>query len=223
MISKAATIRPYAEARQNMVDNQLRANTIVDEGLIAAMGRIPREAFVPEALSGIAYVDEDLAIGDGRYMAEPMVLARLIQAAGVKQGDMVLDVGCGAGYSSAVLASLGASVVALECDPRLADRARANLTALGIAGVAVVTGDLAAGHAARAPYSVILIAGRVERLPLALTGQLAPGGRLVAVFAERGRVGQAVLVHQGSSARVALFDAATHPVPGFAAEPGFVF
>lgn len=223
MTVKAAIIRPYAEARQNMVDNQLRANTIVDEGLIAAIGRIPRERFVPEAVASIAYVDEDLALGDGRFMAEPMVLARLIQAGGVKRGDMVLDVGCATGYSSAVLASLGASVVALECDPRLADRARANLAALGLSGVAVETGDLAKGHAARAPYNVILIAGRVERLPQALMSQLVPGGRLVAVFAERGRVGQAVVVHQGSTARVSLFDAASHPMPGFAAEPGFVF
>ncbi|MCC7046120.1 MAG: protein-L-isoaspartate O-methyltransferase [Alphaproteobacteria bacterium] len=223
MIGKSTTVRPYAEARQNMVDNQLRANTIVDEGLIEAMGRIPRERFVPEALAGIAYVDEDLALGHGRFMAEPMVLARLIQAAGVKRGDMVLDVGCATGYSSAVLASLGASVVALESDPRLADQARANLAALGLSGVVVETGDLALGFGARAPYNAILIAGRIERIPQALIAQLAPGGRLATVFAGRGQVGRGVLVHQGSLARVSLFDAASHLVPGFAAEPGFVF
>ena len=223
MISEAATKSTYAEARQNMVDNQLRANTVTHEALLAAMGRLPRDRFVPEALAGIAYVDEDLAIGGSRFLAEPMVLTRLIQAAGVKPGDKVLDMGCATGYSTAVLASLGAQVVALECDPRLADRARVNLTALGISGANVVTGDLAAGYPAGAPYDVILIAGRIGRLPQVLLGQLAPGGRFVAVMAEHGRVGQAVIVHQGSASRVPLFDAATPPMPGFAAAPGFVF
>jgi protein-L-isoaspartate(D-aspartate) O-methyltransferase len=223
MTIDAAAKPTYAEARQNMVDNQLRANKVTDEALLAAMGRIARERFVPEALAGIAYIDEDLAIGDGRFLLEPMVLARLIQAAEVRAGDRVLDVGCATGYAAAVLATLGARVVALEGDPRLADRARAILAAEGVTGVSVVAGDLAQGHPPGAPYDVILVEGRIERLPPVLLGQLAAGGRLVAVMAERGRVGEAVLVRQGSGARVALFDAATLPLPGFAAEPGFVF
>jgi protein-L-isoaspartate(D-aspartate) O-methyltransferase len=223
MTIEAATKPTYAEARQNMVDNQLRANAVTDEALLAAMGRIPRERFVPEAMAGIAYIDEDLPIGGGRFLLEPMVLARLIQAAGVKPGDKALDIGCATGYAAAVLAALGARVVALECDPRLADRARATLAAEGASAVTVAAGDLVQGHPAGAPYDVILIEGRIERLPSALLGQLAPGGRLVTVMAERGRVGEAIIVRQGSAARVALFDAATLPLPGFAAEPGFVF
>lgn len=223
MIREAATKPTYAEARQNMVDNQLRANAVTDEALLAAMGKIPRERFVPEALSGIAYVDEDLALGGDRFLVEPMVLARLIQAARVKPGDRVLDVGTATGYSAAVLAALGARVVALEQDSRLADRARANLAALALPDASVVVGELTQGYAAGAPYDVILIAGRIERLPPVLLAQLAPGGRLVAVMGERGRVGEAVIVHQGSAARVPLFDAASRLMPGFAAEPGFVF
>ncbi|MCK6452160.1 MAG: protein-L-isoaspartate O-methyltransferase [Alphaproteobacteria bacterium] len=217
------TTTTYAEARQNMVDNQLRANKVVDEALLAVMGRLPRELFVPLHLRGIAYVDEDLPLGNARYLIEPMVLARLIQAAELKPGDKVLDIGAATGYSTAVLGSLAASVVALESDPRLAERARANLSELAIANATVTTGPLEAGHAALGPYDVVLIGGAVERLPRAVVDQLSHGGRLVTVMRRRDRVGEAVLHRRSPAAEIALFDAATPVMPGFVAEPSFVF
>jgi protein-L-isoaspartate(D-aspartate) O-methyltransferase len=213
----------YAEARRNMVDNQLRANKVIDEALLAVMGELPREDFLPEGLAGIAYVDEDVPLGRGRFLMEPMVFARLVQAARVGPGDRVLDIGCATGYSTAVLARLAKSVVAVECDAGLARRARGALAAHGIANATVVDGALERGHAALAPYDAILIGGAIEELPRAVSDQLAFGGRLVAVYAPRGRTGEGSLYAGRPLTRVALFDAATGRMPGFAAEPSFAF
>jgi protein-L-isoaspartate(D-aspartate) O-methyltransferase len=219
------TTAVHAEARRNMVDNQLRANTVTDQALLAAMGELPREGFLPGHLSGCAYFDDDVPLGRGRFLMEPMVLARLIQAAGVGLGDRVLDIGCATGYSTAVLARLAKSVVAVESDPALARRARETLQGLGVANATVVDGLLERGHQALAPYDVIVIGGAIERLPRAVADQLTHGGRLVAVLASRarGRMGEASLYTGRPLTRVTLFDAATGLLPGFAAEPGFVF
>lgn len=226
MVGAAAVKLSYAEARQNMVDNQLRANKVVDDDLIAIMGRLPREAFVPERLKGIAYVDEDVALGGGRYLMEPMVLARLIQAAAVRPGDKALVLGCATGYGAAVLAGLGAQVVAVDGDDKLAERARSNLAALGVSGCEVAAGEPQTGHAG-GPYDVILIEGGVERVPPAVLSQLAEGGRLVTVIAEPGAVGEASLLQATEKgrppARVPLFDAATPVLAEFTAERSFVF
>jgi protein-L-isoaspartate(D-aspartate) O-methyltransferase len=224
----AAAVKPgYAEARQNMVDNQLRANKVVDDDLIAVMGRLPREVFVPDNLKGIAYVDEDVAIGGGRCLIEPMVLARLIQAAAVQPGDKALVLGCGTGYGAAVLAGLGAQVTGVDADPTLVDRARSALAAAQVGGVTLVAAPVEAGYASGAPYDVILIEGAVERVPPTVLGQLASGGRLVTVLAEPGMVGEATLLQATRKgmppARVPLFDAATAVLPAFTVERSFVF
>ena len=214
-----------AEARRNMVDNQLRANKVTDQALLEIMGALPREAFLPGSLAGCAYVDEDVPLGRGRFLMEPMVLARLIQAARIGPGDRVLEIGCATGYSTAVMASLAKSVVAVESDPALARRASAALTDLGAANAAVVEGPMGKGHPQGAPYDAILIGGAIEVLPRAVQDQLAQGGRIVAVLAShgRGRMGEASLYAGRPLTRVALFDAATGLLPDFAAEPGFVF
>jgi protein-L-isoaspartate(D-aspartate) O-methyltransferase len=217
------TTATYAEARQNMVDNQLRTNKVVDDRLLDVMGRLARERFVPEHLRGIAYIDEDLPLGRGRFLIEPMVLARLIQAAAPLPGDKALDIGCATGYSTAVLARLMASVVAVESDPALADQARTALSREGISNATVATGALESGHAAGGPYDIVLIAGAVERLPPGIVSQIAPSGRLVTVMRRRNRVGEAILYRRSPAAEVALFDAGTPLMPGFAAEPSFVF
>ncbi len=214
----------YAAARRNMVENQVRPNRVTDPRVVSAIAEIPREAFVPKHLADIAYVDEALALGQGRYLMEPMVLARLLQAAEVDSSDVVLDIGCATGYAAAVLARLASIVVALESDPALAAAATETLSGLGIDTVTVVEGALERGYPKQAPYDVIFIDGSVSEFPPAIAEQLAEGGRMVAVIHGE-PMGRGVLVtrHGGILSRREVFDAGTPLLPGFAAEAAFVF
>lgn len=221
-----------AEARANMVENQVRPNRVTDERLLAAMAAVPRERFVGEKFASVAYVDEDIAVSPGRYLMEPMVFARLLQAAEIKPADVVLDIGCATGYSTAVLARLADTVVAVESDEALAETAIALMTELDADNTAVVTGELSEGYAKQAPYDVIVLGGAVEQTPDALTDQLAEGGRLVCVVtgagsngAGIGKVGRAMLFRRMYGALTAreLFDASVPPLPGFASAPRFEF
>lgn len=211
-----------AAARRNMVNCQIRPNKVTDLRVIEAFESVAREGFVPDSLAGVAYLDADLEIAPGRFLMEPMVMARLIQAVEPEPGDRVLDVGTGRGYAAAVLARLAGPVVALEGDPALAEAARKALA--GFANVTVVTGDLASGHAAGAPYDIIFVGGAVERVPSTLLDQLAEGGRLVVVAHENG-VGEASLYQKrgGVVSHRGLFEAGTPRLPGFAATPRFEF
>jgi protein-L-isoaspartate(D-aspartate) O-methyltransferase len=214
----------FAAARRSMVTNQLVPNRVTDERVTAAMGSVARELFVPEAVRAAAYADEDVALGRGRFVMEPRVFARLLQAAAVGASDLVLDVGCGTGYSSAVLAKLAATVVALEEDAELAQRATQTLARAGADNVAVVTGPMRAGYAQQGPYDVIFVNGAVPAIPDRLAAQLADGGRLVAVVGAA-RLGKATLVVNvgGVAGAQVLFDAAVPALPGFADPPKFVF
>ncbi|SDF13352.1 protein-L-isoaspartate O-methyltransferase family protein [Thalassobaculum litoreum] len=216
----------YALARLNMVESQIRTNKVTDPALINAFDTIPRELFVPKSKRGIAYVDEALEVGAGRYMLEPMVLARLLQAALPKPGDVALDVACGTGYATVVLSKLVSVVVGVEEEPSLVDSGNANLEALAIDNAAIVNGPLAQGYGKQAPYDVILIDGGVETVPQKLFDELADGGRLVTV--EGGtptEPGVAVLYEKLGShiGRRILFDAGTPLLAGFRREAGFVF
>jgi protein-L-isoaspartate(D-aspartate) O-methyltransferase len=215
----------YDLARLNMVESQIRTNKVSDPALLDALETLPRERFLPPHLRGIAYVDVDVHLGEGRYLIEPRVLARLLQEAAVEPGDIVLDVGAGTGYSSAVLSRLAASVVAIESVERLAAMARENLKDLGIDTVTVIESDLAGGHEAQAPYNTILINGAVAQVPPRLTEQLADGGRLVAVVKQGDGLGKAMLYwrHGETVSARGLFDAATPMLPEFLATKGFVF
>lgn len=220
----------FAQARRMMVDGQLRTFDVTDLPLLAAMDDIPRERFVPESRRAFAYIDQDIPVSDGldapesRSMLAPMVLARLIQALDVKKGEKALDVACGLGYSSAILARLGASVVALEASEALAAAARERLGQSGFAGVETVVGPLDRGYPDRAPYDVILVNGAVEMKPRTLLEQLAESGRLACVEG-RGRAAKARLYVRSGDAFGArsLFDAAAPPLTAFRTEPGFVF
>jgi protein-L-isoaspartate(D-aspartate) O-methyltransferase len=214
----------YVTARKAMVDSQLLPNKLLDERLTAAMGRVPRERFVPKALQGIAYVDEDIPLGEGRFLMEPLILARLLQAADIEADDTVLDVGCMTGYAAAVMAELAGTVVALERDPDLVARATDILADLDVTNVAVVEADLAEGLPDQGPYDVILVEGAVAETPGALTDQLAEGGRMLLVVRD-GDVGVAHLLTRrgGVIGRRALFDAATPILPGFEKTKSFVF
>jgi protein-L-isoaspartate(D-aspartate) O-methyltransferase len=217
----------FAIARRNMVEGQLRPNQIVHAGLLAALAELPRERFLPNDRAAIAYVDEAVPLGGGRYLMEPMVLARLIQMAQPVETDRTLVVGAGPGYGAAVLGRLVRSVVALECDETLAQRARNLLPAVGSTNVSVVTGPLAEGHAAGAPYDVILLEGSVPAIPDKLSRQLAEGGRLVAIVgaAMPGYPGRAHLGRMtgGIFSSRPVFDAGTPALPGFTIPARFVF
>jgi protein-L-isoaspartate(D-aspartate) O-methyltransferase len=215
----------YAAARLTMVESQLRTNKVTDEALLEAFLAVPRERFVPPALRGTAYVDDNLPLGNGRYLMEPMVFARLLQLAEIGRGDHVLEIGCATGYGTAVLARLARSVVAIESDAGLARQATARLRELAIGNAAVIEAALAAGYPGRAPYDVIVCAGALTRVPPAIAQQLADRGRLVAVLQEAGGMGRAVLVTSagGALSRWPAFDAAVPLLPGFQTEPSFTF
>ena len=182
----------YKELRRNMVDCQLRPNDITDLRILAAMDEVPREAFVPDALKPVAYADKDLRIvdrdesGGPRFMLTADALATLIQGADIQPNDFVLDIGCLTGYSSAVLAHLADSVVAVEAISNMVPQATDILSDLQIMNVAVVEGALADGQANQGPYDAILINGAVEVVPQMLLDQLKDGGRLVTIVQENG-------------------------------------
>jgi protein-L-isoaspartate(D-aspartate) O-methyltransferase len=215
----------YGAARLNMVESQIRPNKVVDLGVLQAFLDVPRERFVPEHLRGIAYVDEDVPLGGGRYLMEPMVLGRFLQFALIQPHETVLEVGTGTGYGAAVMARLARHVVALESDPAMAARAHAALASVGAGNVTVVEGALARGWHERAPYNVILFGGGVAQVPDAVVEQLADGGRLLAVETGTSGIGKAVLVMRtkGALSRRVVFDAGTPLLPGFEPEASFVF
>lgn len=214
-------------SRLNMVESQVRCNGVTDSRVIDAMAAVPRERFVAPAMQSLAYMDGCVAIGDGsshRHLMEPRVFAKLLQLAAVEGDDMVLDVGCGSGYSTAVLAHLAQAVVGLESQPALAETANTMLSALNLHNAAVVTGALNEGVARQGPYDAILLSGQVEQIPDALFDQLKEGGRLVAVVGTRASARAKLYVR--SEGRVSArddFDAQIVALPGFEKKAGFAF
>lgn len=220
----------FARQRQAMVDSQVRVNDVTDPRIIDAMLELPRERFVPKNRVELSYIDEDLPVSaakgttSARFLTEPMVLAKLVQALELAPDNRALVIGCATGYSAALLGKLVQEVVALEEDIELAAVAKRTLSALNANNVSVVTGPLNAGWPQGEPYDAILIDGSVEFVPEAITAQLKDGARLVTVVGT-GRSAKALVhVHSGGviSARP-IFDAAIPPLPGFARPPQFVF
>ncbi len=213
-----------ATARLNMVNNQLLTNKLTDDRIVQALLSVPRENFVPKALRGVAYLDEDIPLGEGRHLMEPMAFARILQAAEVQATDVVLDVACATGYSTAVLAQLAATVVGLETDEGAVAAAEAQLAALQVDNAAVVSGVLTDGCSEQGPYDVIFVNGAVEQVPPAYTAQLAEGGRMV-VVERQGQSSQAVLYsnRDGLVSRRELFDAMVPVLPGFQMADVFQF
>jgi protein-L-isoaspartate(D-aspartate) O-methyltransferase len=210
----------FAAARRQMVDCQLRPNRITDEAVLAAIGEVARERFVPAAARGVAYRDEDVEIANGRYLVEPLVAARLLQSAEIAPGERVLDVAGATGYLAALASRLAGTVTLVEGDQRLAELAR---QILGL-GATVVQGDPEQGVPNAAPFDVILVGGAVDYVPEPLKAQLAEGGRLLAIVMNQG-VGEMVLIRRVGDrfATRVLFNAGCGHLPGFARKPSFAF
>jgi protein-L-isoaspartate(D-aspartate) O-methyltransferase len=216
----------FAQARKMMVDCQIRPTKVKDSRVLDAFGTIPREDFVGRHQRAIAYIDEDLPVVGGRCMMEPMVLARMIQALAVEDGHNILVVGCGTGYSAAILAQLAGSVIAVETRAQLVEKAQETLVATGIDNAVAIKGRLTDGFAKEGPYDGILVEGAVETIPDQLLEQLASGGTLVAVWRPAGHpVGVASQWRKAGSgfSRKPLFDAQVPLLDEFRAKREFVF
>lgn len=225
MLLAVNAMSDYDAARVNMIERQLQPNKITDERLIHAFAGIRRELFVPARLRAIAYNDDNLSLGQGRYLMAPMVAARLLQAADVRRSDTALVVGAGVGYEAALLSQLCRAVVAIESDAELARQGRAGLVEHRIATVNFVENGQAQAGRVRPAYEVIMFGGAVAEIPADIAAQLTEGGRLVAVVKPDDGPGRATLVTRtgGVLASRVMFDAATPLLPGFARKPEFVF
>ena len=206
-----------AVLRRRMVQTQLQTVGVSDTLVLDAMEMVPREAYVPARLEGLAYADAALEVAPNRFLLAPMTLALLLQHAGLAAGQRVLVVGAATGYSAAVIKAAGAQAVALESEPELAEQ-------MTVAGLDVVIGPLTEGWAASAPYDIIMFEGAIETIPAAIAAQLATGGRVAAVMRD-GRVGRAMAgpLLAGRIATPAFLEVAARPLPGFAAPRGFAF
>lgn len=178
-----------------MVDTQVRPSDVTKFPIIDAMLSIPREAFLPASLREAAYVGENLTLPSGRVVLDPRTLAKMLDALDIQATDVALDLGCGMGYSTALLARMTDFVVGIEDDEALADEAQAVLSEHGIDNAAVMSGPLPEGAAKSGPYDVIILHGAVEDVPAALTDQLREGGKFAAIFAE-GALGSVKIGHK---------------------------
>ena len=207
----------YAAARATMVDTQLRPQGVNYPAVVAAMSAVPREQFVADEARPLAYIDRTVPIGDGRLMSGPVVVGLLLTEMTPLSGERALVVGCGTGYSAAVLKAIGLDVTGLECSAELARRARSN-------GIDVVEGALEEGWKKGAPYHLILIDGAVEHIPDAIIAQLTGHGRVGAAIIDRGICRLAVGRRAGKGFGVhTIADAAAAALPGFAKPRTFTF
>ncbi len=206
----------FASRRVMMVDTQVRPSDVTKFPIIDAMLSVPREVYVPDDRREAAYVGENLSIGAGRVVLEARTLAKLLDALDIRPGEMVLDLGCGLGYSAAVIARIAGTVIAVENDERFAADAQRLLSEEGVDNALVIAGPLAAGAAKHAPYDTITVQGGVETVPDALLAQLKDGGRIGAIFMD-GALGTAKIGFK-SEGRVSwrpVFNATAPVLDGF--------
>ncbi len=214
----------FKVARVKMVENQIRTTDVTSHSVLEAFLAVPREEFVPDRIKALAYIDSDLEVGPGRYLMEASPLAKLLQLARIGKDDLVLEIGCGTGYVSALLSHLAGSVVSLESDETLSTKAAETLSSLGYDNVAVVTGELENGCPSEAPFDLIFVNGAVEEVPSRIVEQLNEGGRLVAVSGYGNSAQAKLLVKEaGAVSATAHFNASIKPLPGFRREKAFVF
>ncbi len=213
----------FASRRMMMVDTQVRPSDVTKFPIIDALLSVPREVYVPADRREAAYVGENLILGGGRVLLEARTLAKLLDALDIQPTEMVLDLGCGLGYSAAVIARLAETVVAVESDERVAADAQRLLSEEGVDNAIVVTAPLTEGAPRHAPYDVITIQGGVEVVPQALLDQLKDGGRIGALFLD-GALGTAKIGYKSADVVTwrPVFNAAAPVLDGFYRPKGFV-
>ena len=212
----------FAARRLMMVDTQVRPSDVTKFPIIQAMLTVQRELFVPRDKREAAYIGENVDLGDGRVLLEARSLAKMLDALDLQKTDLVLDIGAGLGYSSAVMARMSEAVVALEDTPERIAEAQDALTEAEAYNVILQQGHLAEGAAQHGPYDVIVIEGAVEILPLEVEAQLKEGGRIACIFSDAA-LGTAKIGYKLNS-RVtwrALFNAGAPLLPGFQAARDF--
>lgn len=214
----------FSQRRTTMVDTQVRPSDVTKFPIIEAMLTVPREAFVPAERREAAYAGEHVHLGHGRVVLDPRTLAKMLDVVDIQPDELVLDVGPGLGYSSALAARMAEAVIAVEETPELAAEAERILADTAADNVAIVEGPLAEGAEKHGPYDVILVEGAVQTMPETLTAQLKDGGRIVAIFLD-GALGSVRVGHKRAETlnwRFA-FNATAPVLPGFEASPNFAF
>lgn len=212
----------FAKRRTMMVDTQVRPSDVTKFPIIDAMLAVPREEFVPSSLREAAYIGENLTLGDGRVLLEPRTLAKMLDAVDITGSEMVLDVGCAYGYSSAVIARMAEAVVALEEDPNMAREAAELLSANSVDNAVFEQGPLTDGAAEHAPFDVMILQGGIQTLPEALVAQLKEGGRICALFMD-GQLGEVKVGYklEGQISWRRDFNASAPVLPGFEKQAAF--
>lgn len=212
----------FAARRRVMVDTQIRPADVTKYLIIDALLTVPREIFVPDTQREAAYAGEDLDLGDGRVLLEPRTLAKMLDALDLSNDELVMDVGCGYGYSAAVVARLAQAVVAVEDNEVMAGEAQALLSEAGADNVVLHQGPLVAGAAEHGPYDAILIEGGIEELPQTLIEQLKDGGRIACIFMQ-GALGEVRIGYKTGDAISWRFEfnAAAPVLPGFETQRAF--
>lgn len=212
----------FATRRVLMVDTQIRPSDVTKFPIIDAMLAVPREVYVPHALRELAYMSENLAVAPNRVLLEPRTFAKLLDTLNIQPSESVLDVGCGLGYSCAVIARLAEAVVGVEEDAALAADAQRTLSAEGVDNAAVIVAPLTEGAAKHGPYDVITLEGAVETVPQALLDQVKEGGRIGCVFME-GPLGVARIGYKvdGAITWRQVFNATAPVLPGFEVKRSF--
>lgn len=212
-------------ARINMIHGLLRPNQVVDERIVEAILSIPREKFLPKDVQNIAYIDTDLALGEGRFLMSPLSFSRLVQASMIQDDDVVLDIGCGMGYSTAILGKLASSVIGIDENPEFLSHATEELSRLEILNCIFHYASLKDGFPKGAPYSLIFLEGAVDFVPENILNQLVEKGRLLAIVSINKHQAIARLYQRIGQhfAHRDLFDVYTKPLHGFQQLKGFTF
>ena len=214
----------FSAAREKMVDCQIRTSDVTDHDVIKAFKSISREDFVPKSQQALVYGDAHINLDDGRVMIRPRDFSMMVQAVNILPTDVILDIACGRGYSSAILAQLGETVVSLETSDEAVEKASERLINADISNVAVVKGDLKLGAAEHGPFNVIFVNGAVSEVPKNWFDQLANDGRLICVI-QKGVIGHATIFQRSGDVvgETIVFDTSLPILPGFERNAEFVF